>query len=109
MRRTFSVNPKTKVNASTSSSGTIEVDIDKAHDIAVDIMNGVWDDQINGRDEDIEWVYNSADELAEDIPAILYLLFGLEDGEDYQMMNDTSIMYIDTANGLWKQAETLLS
>ena len=87
----------------------IEVDEDKAHDVAVDIINGVWDDQINGRDEDIEWMYESADELAEDIPAILYLLFGLEDGEDYQLMNGTSIMYTDTANGLWKQAKTLLS
>ena len=35
----------------------IEVDEDKAHDVAVDIINGVWDDQINGRDEDIEWMY----------------------------------------------------
>ena len=110
MKRTFSVNPQTKVTASSTGYATIEVDEDKAHDVAVDIMNGVWDDQINGRDEDIEWgIYESADDLAYDIPAILSLLFGLEDGEDYQIMNDTSIMYTDTANGLWKQAKTLLS
>lgn len=110
MKRTFSVNPQTKVTASSNGYATIEVDEDKAHDVAVDIMNGIWDDQINGRDEDIEWgIYESADDLAHDIPAILYLLFGLEDGEDYQIINDTSIMYTDTANGLWKQAKTLLS
>lgn len=109
MKRQFSVRPKQTVKANTSAYATIEVDLDKAHDVAVDIMKGVWDDQINGRDEDIEWAYYSADDLAEDIPAILYLLFGLEDGEDYQMMNGTSIMYTDTANSLWKQAKTLLS
>lgn len=110
MKRQFSVSPKQSVSASTSGYATIEVDTDKARNIAEDIMNGVWDDQINGRDEDIEWgMYSSPDALAVDIPAILYLLFGLEDGEDYQLMNDTSIMYTDTANGLWKQAKTLLS
>lgn len=110
MKRSFSVNPQTKVTASSEGYATIEVDTDKARNIAEDIMNGVWDDQINGRDEDIEWgIYESADDLAQDVPAILYLLFGLEDGEDYQLMNGTSIMYIDTANGLWKQARTLLS
>ena len=109
MRRQFGVKPNTKVTASSNGYATIEVDEDKAHDVAVDIMNGIWDDQINGRDEDIEWMYESADDLAQDIPAILYLLFGLEDREDYQIMNDTSIMYTDTANGLWKQAKTLLS
>lgn len=110
MKRQFSIQPKQGVKASTSASATIEVDADKAHDVAVDIMNGVLDDQLNGRDEDIEWgIYESADDLAQDIPAILYLLFGLEDGEDYQLMNGTSIMYTDTANSLWKQAKTLLS
>ena len=110
MKRTFSVNPQTKVTASSSGYATIEVDEGKAQDVAEEIMNGDWDDQINGRDEDIEWgIYESADDLAHDIPAILYLLFGLEDGEDYQIMNDTSIMYTDTANGLWKQAKTLLA
>ena len=110
MKRQFSVKPKQNVNASTSGYATLEVDRDKARDVAEDIMNGGWDDQFNERDEDIDWgTYDSADDLAEDIPAILYLLFGLEDGEDYQMMNGTSIMYTDTANGLWKQAKTLLS
>lgn len=109
MKRTFSVQPKTRVVASSNGCATIEVDEDKAHDVAVDIMNGIWDDQINGRDEDIKWgIYESADDLAQDIPAILYLLFGLEDGEDYQLMNDTSIMYTDTANGLWKEVKMLL-
>ena len=112
MKRTFSVNPQTKVTASYNGNGyaTIEVDEGKAQDVAEEIMNGDWDDRMNGRDEDIEWgIYESSDDLAQDIPAILYLLFGLEDGEDYQIMNDTSIMYTDTANGLWKQAKTLLS
>lgn len=110
MRRQFRVNPKAKVTASSNGYATIEVDEDKAQEIAEEIMNGDWDDQINGRDEDIEWgIYESSDDLAQDIPAILYLLFGLENGEDYQIMNVTSIMYTDTANGLWKQAKTLLS
>ena len=110
MKRTFSVNPQTKVTASSNGYATIEVDEGKAQGVAEEIMNGDWDDQINGRDEDIEWgIYESSDDLAHDIPAILYLLFGLEDGEDYQIMNGTSIMYTDTANGLWKQAKTLLS
>ena len=110
MKRTFSVNPQTKITASSNGYATIEVDEGKAQGVAEEIMNGDWDDQINGRDEDIEWgIYESADDLAQDIPAILYLLFGLEDGEDYQIMNGTSIMYTDTANGLWKQAKTLLS
>lgn len=110
MKRIFSMKPKTEVTASSKGYATIEVDPDKARYVAIDIMNGDWDDQMNGRDEDIEWgIYESADDLAQDVPAILYLLFGLEDGEDYQIMNDTSIMYTDTANGLWKQAKTLLS
>lgn len=110
MKRQFSIQPNQSVQASSNGYATIEVDEGKAQGVAEEIMNGDWDDQINGRDEDIEWgIYESADELAKDIPAILYLLFGLEDGEDYQIMNDTSIMYTDTANGLWKQAKTLLS
>ena len=110
MKRTFSVNPQTKVTASSDGIATLEIDEGKVRDVAEEIMNGYWDDQINGRDEDIEWgEYESADDLAHDVPAILYLLFGFEDGEDYQLINDTIASYIDTANGLWKQAKKLLS
>ena len=104
----FTVRPKQSLNASTSPSSIIEVDPDKAYDVAVDIMNGVFDDQINGRDEDVEWgVYDSTADLAADIPTILYLLFGLEDGEDYQIMNGSSIMLRNIANV--RQVASLLS
>lgn len=57
------------------------------------------------RCDDIDFsIYASAEDLAEDIPAILYILYGLEDGEDYQIMNN-SVMYSDTADSIWKQVE----
>lgn len=108
MKRQFTVKPKQSVKASTAPSSVIEVDPDKALDVAVDIMNGAFDDQINGRDEDVEWgVYDSPNDLAEDIPTILYLLLGLEDGEDYQIMNGLSIMLVNEAYA--SQIETLLA
>lgn len=109
MKRTFSVQPKTRVVASSERYDTLEIDPDLAHEVAVGLMNGFWDDQINGRDEEIYWgEYESPSDLANDIPAMLYLLFGLQDGEDYQLMNGTSIMYTDTANRLWKEVKMLL-
>lgn len=110
MNRTFSVFPQTRVTASSDGISTVEIDEGKVRDVAEEIMDGDWDDQINGRDEDVEWgEYESADDLAHDVPTILYLLFGFEEGEDYQLIDDTSISYTDTANGLWKQAKKLLS
>ncbi len=110
MKRTFSVSPQTRVTASSDGSSTIEIDEGKVRDLAGEIMDGDWDDQINGRDEDMEWgEYESADDLAHDVPAILYLIFGFEEGEDYQLIDDTTVSYTDTANGLWKQAKKLLS
>lgn len=110
MNRRFSVSPQTSVTASSAEISTIEIDEGKVRDVAEEIMDGYWDDQINGRDEDVEWgEYESADDLAQDVPAILYLLFGFEEGQDYQLVDDTSVSYTDTANGLWKQAKKLLS
>lgn len=110
MNRTFSISPQTRVTASSDGIAILEIDEGKVRDVAEEIMNGYWDDQINGRDEDIEWgEYESADDLAHDVPAILYLLFGFEEGEDYQLIDDTAVSYTDTANGLWKQAKKLLS
>ena len=107
MKRQFTIKPKQSVKASTESS-VVGVDPDKVYDVASDIMTGVFDDQMNGREMDINWgEYDSTADLAADIPTILYLLFGLEDGEDYQILNGSSIMLRNTANV--RQVASLLS
>lgn len=54
-------------------------------------------------------MYTDSETLAQEINVLLYIKYGIEDDEDYQMMNDTRIIYTDTVNGLWKQTKTLLS
>ena len=38
-----------------------------------------------------------------DIETYLYVVYGLYDGEDYQIMNGLGVMITDTANSVWKQ------
>lgn len=101
---------KKSVEASFSGYGAFEPDLNKLFERAADI----WDEKaLDGaamdRCDDLDFsIYSSVADLAEDIPAILYILYGLEDGEDYQMMNN-SVMYADTANSIWKQVEDELA
>lgn len=101
---------KKTVEASFSGYGAFEPDPNKLFDKAVDIWDEkAIDEAAVDRCDDIDFsIYTSAEDLAEDVPAMLYILYGLEDGEDYQMMNN-SVMYSDTANSIWKQAEAELA
>ena len=102
--------PKAVTASSQDNTMIIEIDEDCAHDLAIDIMNGVWDDQIDYRADDVDWVmYENSAELAEDIPTILYLMFGLQDGEDYQMLNDSSIMCRNANDSRWNEVISLLT
>lgn len=110
MKRQLKVSPKTVTASSKDNTMIIEIDEDCAHDLAIDIMNGVWDDQIDYRADDVDWgIYDSSAELAEDIPTILYLMFGLQDGEDYQMLNGRSIMCRNADDSRWNEVISLLT
>lgn len=110
MKRQLKVSPKTVTASSKDNTMIIEIDEDCAYDLAIDIMNGVWDDQIGYRADDVDWgMYDSSAELAEDIPTILYLMFGLQDGEDYQMLNGRSIMCRNANDSRWNEVISLLT
>lgn len=104
MKRQFTAKPSSVTASKDSGIKAIELNETKVYDKAVDIWNNDIDEAATDRCDDIEFIYDSVDELAQDIPAILYIIYGLEDGEDYQIMNN-SIMYSDTANSIWKQVE----
>lgn len=54
------------------------------------------------RYDDIDWdMFDSPEDI--DIETYLYVVYGLYDGEDYQIMNGLGVMITDTANGVWKQ------
>lgn len=110
MKRQLKVSPKTVTASSKDNTMIIEIDEDCAYDLAIDIMNGVWDDQIGYRADDVDWgMYENSAELAEDIPTILYLMFGLQDGEDYQMLNGRSIMCRNANDSRWNEVISLLT
>ena len=110
MKRQLKVLPKAVTASSEDNTMIIEIDEDCAHDLAIDIINGVWDDQIDYRADDVDWgMYDSSAELAEDIPTILYLMFGLQDGEDYQTLNGTSIMCRNANDSRWDEVISLLT
>lgn len=110
MKRQLKVLPKAVTASSQDNTMIIEIDEDCAHDLAIDIMNGVWDDQIGYRADDVDWgMYENSAELAEDIPTILYLMFGLQDGEDYQMLNGRSIMCRNANDSRWNEVISLLT
>ena len=110
MKRQLKVLPKAVTASSEDNTMIIEIDEDCAHDLAIDIINGVWDDQIGYRADDVDWeMYDSSAELAEDIPTILYLMFGLQDGEDYQMSNGRSIMCRNANDSRWDEVISLLT
>lgn len=110
MKRKLKVLPKAVTASSKDNTMIIEIDEDCAHDLAIDIMNGVWDDQIDYRADDVDWgMYENSAELAEDIPTILYLMFGLQDGEDYQILNGSSIMCRNANDSRWNEVISLLT
>ena len=110
MKRQLKVSPKTVTASSQDNTMIIEIHEDCAYDLAIDIMNGVWDDQIGYRADDVDWgMYENSAELAEDIPTILYLMFGLQDGEDYQMLNGRSIMCRNANDSRWNEVISLLT
>ena len=110
MKRQLKVLPEAVTASSKDNTRIIEINEDCAHDIAIDIINGVWDDQIDYRADDVDWgMYENSAELAEDIPTILYLMFGLQDGEDYQMLNGSSIMCRNANDSRWNEVISLLT
>ena len=110
MKRQLKVLPKAVTASSEDNTMIIEIDEDCAHDLAIDIIDGVWDDQIGYRADDVDWgMYENSAELAEDIPTILYLMFGLQDGEDYQILNGRSIMCRNANDSRWNEVISLLT
>ena len=110
MKRKLKVLPKAVTASSKDNTMIIEIHEDCAHDLAIDIINGVWDDQIGYRADDVDWeMYDSSADLAEDIPTILYLMFGLQDGEDYQILNGRSIMCRNANDSRWNEVISLLT
>ena len=110
MTRQLKVFPKAVTASSKDNTMIIEIHEDCAYDLAIDIMNGVWDDQIGYRADDVDWgMYENSAELAEDIPTILYLMFGLQDGEEYQILNGRSIMCRNANDSRWNEVISLLT
>ena len=55
MKRQLKVLPKAVTASSEDNTMIIEIHEDCAYDLAIDIMNGVWDDQIGYRADDVDW------------------------------------------------------
>lgn len=82
-------------------STAIEIDFDKCIRAASFILDGKMNNLQAERAEEIDLdIYLDDESLAEDINVLLYIKYGLQDGEDYQLMNN-SIMMVNPRDAIW--------
>lgn len=90
-----------KENMPELSSTAIELDFDKCMYAASNILNGSMNNRQRDRAEEVDLdIYVDAETLAQEINVLLYIKYGLEDGEDYQLMNN-SIMMVNPRDAIW--------
>lgn len=101
MKRQFRAIPSI-IQADSISKG-FTLDPDKVADAAQGMWDGRFDEICDSRIEDLDWsMYDSIEELAFDIPMLLWVICGLQDGEDYQLLNSYSVLPTDPSNQMWE-------
>ena len=107
MKRKFTASPSMAVTSATQTGYNIHSV--KALTVAQAMWRGEYDEISDGRIEDLDWsMYLTVEELADDIPMILWVAYGLEGGEDYQLLNQTSILPVDSSNPIWPRVAEAL-
>lgn len=74
---------------------SVSIDLDKCYALADSIITGELelDENQQERAEDVvDFNSSSPQELGEDISTLLYVLYGLVDGEDYQVANNSILI-----------------
>lgn len=86
-----------------SFEGDVDIDEEKLMNLQMKIVAGKIHNQ---RMEEIDTsMFDSWEDV--DLPTVLYVVFGLEEGEDYQISND-AIMIADEGNLVWDQVRRKL-
>lgn len=88
---------------------TITLDSSKCVNVAHIILDGVLsEDQLQRADEIALFDFYDEDslayELSQETSSMLYVMYGIENGRDYELTNNV-IKIIDRTNPIWKQIE----
>lgn len=105
MKRRFTATPSSAISSATAQSG-LTVHGVKSLDLAQQIWDGEFNEIADDRLQELNWSeYSTVEELADDIPMLLWVVFGLQDGEDYQIMNGFSILPVDSTKEIWTRVQ----
>lgn len=80
---------------------SIEFDADKCLRLASSILDKKMNNKQQARAQVVNLdMYENAETLAQELDVLLYIKYGLEDGEDYQLMNN-SLMMVNPKDPIW--------